>query len=158
VSAEAIGEPGQRRFRLRAMNDAGDTAAIWLEKEQLSALGEAIEKVLSDEDYQYVGVPLDDMEPEPVFPLSAAIDFRATQLSLAMNSEARHLVLIATETADAGEPGEVVSLQIDFRRSFELRTRISEVVAAGRKACPLCGGPMDPAGHVCVRSNGHQPH
>ncbi len=158
VSAEAIGEPGQRRFRLRAMNADGDTAAIWLEKEQLSALGEAIEKVLTDGDYKYAGLPLDDIEPAPVFPLSAAVDFRATQLSLGMNPDAKQLVLVATETGDAGEPGEVVSLEIDFRRCYELRGQISEVVAAGRKPCPLCGGPMDPAGHVCVRSNGHQPH
>lgn len=158
ISADAVGEPGQRRFRLRAMNAAGDSAAIWLEKEQLSALGEAIEKVLTDEAYRYAGVPLDDAEPDPVFPLTAAIDFRATQLSLGTNSGARQLVLVATESADADEPGEVVSLEVDFRRSYELRAQISEVVAAGRKPCPLCGGPMDPAGHVCVRSNGHQPH
>jgi uncharacterized repeat protein (TIGR03847 family) len=158
VLAEAIGEPGQRRFRLRAMNADGDSAAIWLEKEQLSALGEAIEKVLSDEDYRHARVPLDDLEPDPVFPLTATVDFRATQLSLGTNSGARHLVIVATESADADEPGEAVSLEVDFRRSYELRAQIRDVVAAGRKPCPLCGGPMDPAGHVCVRSNGHQPH
>ncbi len=158
VAAEAIGEPGQRRFRLRAMNASGDTAAIWLEKEQLSALGEAIGKVLQDEDYRYSPVPLDDQEPAPVFPLSAAADFRAAQLSLGTNSAEKRLVLIATESADASDPGEVVSMQIDWRRSYELRRQITDVVAAGRKPCPLCGGPMDPSGHVCVRSNGHQPH
>ncbi|MEX2081654.1 MAG: DUF3090 family protein, partial [Dehalococcoidia bacterium] len=30
-----------------------------------------------------------------------------------------------------------------------------EVVAAGRPPCPLCTAPLDPAGHVCVKRNGH---
>ncbi len=158
VSAEAIGEPGSRRFRLRAMSEAGDTASIWLEKEQLVALGEAIEKVLRDEGYEYTLVPLDDREPDPVFPLSASVDFRAAQLSMATNSGDERLVLIGTETPDAPDPGEVVAMEIDFRRCYELRVQIRAVVAAGRGTCPLCGGPVDPAGHVCVRSNGHQPH
>ena len=29
------------------------------------------------------------------------------------------------------------------------------VCAAGRPLCPLCGGPMDPNGHPCPRTNGH---
>jgi len=29
------------------------------------------------------------------------------------------------------------------------------VVAAGRLPCPLCGQPLDPAGHICPRRNGH---
>ncbi len=158
VSAEAIGEPGSRRFRLRAMSEAGDTASIWLEKEQLAALGEAIEKVLRDEGYEYTRVPLDDLEPDPVFPLSASIDFRAAQLSMGANAKSRSLVIIGTETADASAPGDVVTMEIDFRRCYELRGQIRAVVAAGRETCPLCGGPIDPSGHVCVRSNGHQPH
>ena len=30
-----------------------------------------------------------------------------------------------------------------------------EVVMAGRPACPLCGRPMDPEGHMCPKTNGH---
>jgi uncharacterized repeat protein (TIGR03847 family) len=29
------------------------------------------------------------------------------------------------------------------------------LVAAGRLPCPLCGQPLDPAGHICPRRNGH---
>jgi uncharacterized repeat protein (TIGR03847 family) len=29
------------------------------------------------------------------------------------------------------------------------------VVAAGRPPCPLCGQPLDPAGHLCPRHNGY---
>ena len=31
----------------------------------------------------------------------------------------------------------------------------AQLVVAGRPACPICGRPMDPDGHVCPRSNGH---
>ncbi len=32
--------------------------------------------------------------------------------------------------------------------------RAQAVVAAGRPPCQFCGGPMDPAGHLCPRANG----
>ncbi|HEX5479005.1 MAG TPA: hypothetical protein VFY79_04730 [Dehalococcoidia bacterium] len=28
-------------------------------------------------------------------------------------------------------------------------------MAGGRPVCPLCGLPMEPGGHACVRTNGH---
>ena len=47
VDAEAIGEPGQRTFRLRARSGAM-RAALWMEKEQLTVLGRAISRLLAD--------------------------------------------------------------------------------------------------------------
>src|SRR5689334_10476609 len=47
VDAEAIGEPGQRTFRVRART--GTTyAALWLEKESLASLGRAISQLLAE--------------------------------------------------------------------------------------------------------------
>ncbi|MGH8967899.1 MAG: DUF3090 family protein, partial [Actinomycetes bacterium] len=34
--------------------------------------------------------------------------------------------------------------------------RADRVINAGRKPCPLCGEPLDPAGHVCPRQNGYR--
>ena len=34
--------------------------------------------------------------------------------------------------------------------------RAMQLVAAGRPPCPLCGLPLDAAGHVCPRQNGHR--
>jgi uncharacterized repeat protein (TIGR03847 family) len=39
-------------------------------------------------------------------------------------------------------------------RSFVRRARA--LVSAGRPPCPFCGGPLDPTGHVCPRSNGYK--
>jgi uncharacterized repeat protein (TIGR03847 family) len=157
ISAEAIGQPGQRRFRLLAMNEDGESASLWLEKEQLTALGEAIENVLRDEGFEYQAAPLDDRPEDPVFPLNATVDFRLAQLSLGLNRESRQLVLIAFEGADEDE-SVVVNMSFHYRTAHELQAQITSVVAAGRPPCPLCTAPMDPAGHVCVRTNGHHPH
>jgi uncharacterized repeat protein (TIGR03847 family) len=157
ISAEAIGQPGQRRFRLRAINEVGETASLWLEKEQLSALGEAISNALESEGYVYERLPLDDIAPEPVFPLTAGVDFRLAQLSMGLNTDSKAIILIAADGPE-DEDSLTVTMEVDYRRSHELQRQIREVVAAGRPPCPLCTAPMDPAGHVCVRTNGHKPH
>ena len=153
ISAEAIGEPGQRRFRLRAVSTSGDTASVWLEKEQLAAVADAIGTVLAKEGYQYTRTPLDEREESPVFPPSADVDFRAGQLSMGIDQQRQRLVIVAGDAG--GDEGVTVAMELDFRRGYELRRQIADVIAAGRPPCPLCGGPMDPGGHVCPRTNGH---
>jgi len=158
ILAEAIGQPGQRRFRLLAMSEDGSTAFFWLEKEQLSALGDAIQNVLEDQGYVYQRTPLDDRGPDPVFPLSAAIEFRLAQLSLGLDRDGQNLVVVAADGPDEDEGATAVSMSLGYRLASELRRQIADVVAAGRPPCPLCTAPMDPAGHVCVKTNGHNPH
>lgn len=159
IAAEALGQPGQRRFRLRALNEDGQAADLWLEKEQLIALGDAIDTVLKDAGYEYQRLPLDDMEPDPVLPLNANVDMRIVQLSMGVNPTTQRVMLIGADGAETDDPGtSAVTLEVDYRRAYELRRQITSVVSAGRPPCPLCTAPMDPAGHVCVRSNGHNPH
>lgn len=159
VSAEAIGQPGQRRFRLRAMNQRSESATLWLEKEQLVALGDAIETVLNGEGYEYQRLPLDDREPEPVLPLDAVVEMRLATLSMGLDRETRRIVLKAGDSQSPDDSEAIsITMELDYRRAYELRGQIAEVAAAGRPPCPLCTGPMDPAGHVCVKTNGHHPH
>lgn len=159
VAADAVGQPGQRRFRLRALSERAESAELWLEKEQLAALGEALEGLLKNEGYRHQRLPMDDREPDPVLPLNASVELRILQLSMGINREVERIVLIGGDSADPDEPdATTVSLEFDFARAYELRQQITNVVAAGRPACPLCTAPMDPEGHVCVRSNGHHPH
>src|SRR6266702_3114665 len=46
VGAEAIGQPGQRRFRLFAMIH-NISVALWMEKEQLNNLSIALDRILA---------------------------------------------------------------------------------------------------------------
>ncbi len=154
LSADAVGQPGQRRFRLRAISQGGAYAFVWMEKEQLSAIGEAIETTLEHAEVDLASAG--PGEPEPVFPLQANLDLdvRAGRLSLGLNEETRRIVVVAAEAASEAE-GEAVSIEFDFDTARRLRAQITEVVAAGRPPCPFCGAPIDPEGHVCPRSNGH---
>jgi uncharacterized repeat protein (TIGR03847 family) len=103
-------------------------------------------------------MPKDDAEQEPVFPLNATVDFRLGQLSMGVDRENHQVVLIASDGQDADDDGQSVNMTFDFRLGHELRRQIIEVVSAGRPPCPLCTAPMDATGHVCVRTNGHNPH
>ncbi len=157
LGAEAVGQPGQRRFRIKVMNDEGRTASLWLEKESLTALGDAIETVLKDESFEQrrpstPSTPSDD----PVFPWRCDLDFRVGQLSMGVYREQRQLVFMAAEVvAEGDESGAALQVAVDFGRGIDFRQQILRVVAAGRPPCPLCGGPLDPSGHVCPRQNGH---
>ena len=158
VAAEAIGQPGQRRFRLLVLNAEADLGSLWLEKEQLAALGDAFDTVLGNENYEHQATPRDDLTQAQPFPLNAEVEMRVAQLSMGVNQDARRVVLVASDSADP-DASDAVNLQfeVDYRRAYELRRQIADVVAAGRPKCPLCTAPMDPEGHVCVRSNGHHP-
>jgi uncharacterized repeat protein (TIGR03847 family) len=158
LAPEAIGQPGQRRFRLLAMSEQGETASLWLEKEQLSALGDAIQNVLQDQGYEPQRTALDDRVEDPVFPLKTTLEFRLAQLSLALDRDGRKLVLVAADGPDEEDDTTIVTMSLGYAIAAELRRRITEVVAAGRPPCPLCTAPMDPGGHVCVKTNGHNPH
>ena len=152
VSAESIGQPGSRRFRLIAMNEDGQSAFFWLEKEQLISLGDAIETVLKDEATDVRPRALDDREEPPVYPLHATTEWRIGQLSMGINRPERQIVLIATEASE-GE-ADAVQVGFDYQRGAELRDTIIAVVASGRPPCPLCGAPLDST-HICPRKNGH---
>jgi uncharacterized repeat protein (TIGR03847 family) len=156
AGAEALGAPGQRRFRIKVMNAASRTASLWLEKEQLSALGDAMEAVLKGEGYEHHQRPLDDVEPEPVFPLNSDIEFNVGQLSMGLYREQKTIVVTSAPAHGEGEePPPGITFAISYPEAGEFRHQIARVVAAGRPPCPLCGGPMDPMGHICPRSNGH---
>jgi hypothetical protein len=109
------------------MNDAGESASLWLEKEQLAALGDAIETVLKDEAYTYQPVAPDDAAPEAVLPLDATVDIQLAQLSMGVNTEARRIVLICADGPAGAEETRGVTMEFDYRRGFELRRQIAEI-------------------------------
>ena len=47
----------------------------------------------------------------------------------------------------------VLRLRPEQARKFAARTAL--IVDSGRAPCPLCGEPLDAAGHMCVRTNGY---
>jgi uncharacterized repeat protein (TIGR03847 family) len=58
-------------------------------------------------------------------------------------------------SADADDPRDVVRVELEPQAALRFASGALEVVRAGRPPCPLCGAPLDPIGHFCVRRNGH---
>jgi uncharacterized repeat protein (TIGR03847 family) len=56
------------------------------------------------------------------------------------------------------EDGYLARLYLTAAQARAMAARGSEAVERGRPPCPLCGGPLDPSGHVCPRLNGHGRH
>ncbi len=55
------------------------------------------------------------------------------------------------------EEDSTLTLRLTKEWAGGLAIAIVLLVEAGRPLCPLCGGPLDPKGHDCPRTNGHAP-
>lgn len=167
-----VGPPGQRTFFLQAQGGRR-LMSMSCEKEQVSVLAERIGDLLDQfaPDESAVGAAEDNE------PLTTPIEdeFRVATLSLAWDP-ARTSVVIEAFDQDVPEAGDEDEDAVDvpeaFIESMEARTAVRVVlspavarefarrtlslVTAGRPPCPFCGGPLDPNGHVCPRSNGYK--
>jgi len=56
---------------------------------------------------------------------------------------------------DAPEGPDVLRVRLTAAMALGFARRAARVVSSGRPACPFCGQPLNPEGHVCVRSNGY---
>jgi len=156
LTAGAVGVPGQRTFYLVAGNE--DTLVrVWLEKEQLQALSAAIQEVLAD----LKGREATQSGESPEAPgLEAGLeeslqgDFHVGRLALGFD-EARDMLVLLVYEADDEEEKPTLHCWATRRQMQALGQRAAAVCAGGRPSCPLCGGPMDPTGHRCPKSNGH---
>jgi uncharacterized repeat protein (TIGR03847 family) len=155
VQVEALGEPGQRRFRLMAVID-GETHIIWMEKQQLQALGMAIEQLL--EQVPDANLPIANGESVAEFDQNTLHQFRVGRIELGYDVGNQRVVISAfdLQQEDTDESAALV-LRLNLHQSTELSTDAALIVAAGRPLCPMCGQPMDPEGHVCPQQNGHLP-
>jgi uncharacterized repeat protein (TIGR03847 family) len=154
IEGEAFGEPGKRTFRVYVANET-DAAALWMEKEQLAALGRAIETQIGR-----LRAPRGRREPAAPSPASAysgapSLDFRVAQLALGFDEREGAFLLLAYTPEDEDPDKPAFSCQATPGQFRALAEQIQRVVSAGRPTCPLCAQPMDPAGHPCARANGH---
>lgn len=150
---EAIGEPGSRRFRFVAQIGV-ETIVVWMEKQQLQALGIAIEQVLD----QVVSdrPALESGSSIGAFDLNTSNQFRAGRMELGYDERRDRLVIIAHDLEDpSGDPR--VTCRISRDQARDLSSEAAMVVVAGRPLCPLCGNAMGPGPHVCPGMNGHLP-
>jgi uncharacterized repeat protein (TIGR03847 family) len=157
IDAEAIGTPGKRTFRVRILR-GNDSAALWVEKQQLAALGEAIPRLIEQLNTpdQHANT---DAETITAFPDEPTVEFKVGRLALGYAAHEDRLVLLAhaQETEEDDDP-DLPGFTCRFTREQArlLSTACAEAVAGGRPICLLCHRPIDPEGHLCPRANGHQ--
>ncbi len=156
MEADAEGPPGKRTFRLLVAGKKG-TASLWLEKEELRALGIAIDQLLA----RVSGRPewkLYGKAPEPYASAAESrptpvVDFKVGQLSLGYETDSGMFVLLVHDSEDDPEGPATFTCLASATQVRALSRRIESVVSAGRPTCPLCGDPVEADGHICVREN-----
>lgn len=173
LGAEAIGQPGQRRFRLFVRSKRG-AAFIWMEKEQLNHLSLIIDRFLAQlsqgqvlrTEAQAGGLPATTTSLPVDFPLSPEHDFQVAELRINYEERRSMFQLVAVPLEIIMQPGEepaarinetdAVSFLFTQQQAQALTNTIAAIVPAGRPVCPLCGTPLDGSPHACVRQNGHR--
>ena len=94
-------------------------------------------------------------------------EFRVGTMGLGWDSEAQTVVvelLAVSETEfdasvvldDAEDGPDAVRVFLTPESARQFATRSNRVISAGRPPCPLCDEPLDPEGHICVRTNGYR--
>jgi uncharacterized repeat protein (TIGR03847 family) len=172
LGADAVGGPGERRFRLYAL--AGTRSAImWMEKEQLNTLSLALDRVLAQLTEGNVLRTVAQAGPKPVpagmpanFPSQPTFEFQVGQIRIGYDEGRTLLALIAAPIEILLERGqepraiiredESVSIFFTMQQAQNLTSSINVLVASGRPVCPLCNTPLDGGPHACVRQNGHR--
>jgi len=172
LGADAVGQPGQRRFRLFVRTQTS-SAILWMEKEQLLNLSLVIDRVLAQisegrilrTEAQAGGLSPVTGDMPTSFP-TPAYDMQVGQLRLSFDGEQGAFILAAVPfdivEDEGGEPQ--LSLRTDDSLTFfftveqaqHLTGRITFLVNSGRPLCPLCHTPLDGGPHSCIKQNGHR--
>jgi uncharacterized repeat protein (TIGR03847 family) len=158
LDAEAIGVPGQRRFRLIA-GSGNDVVSLWMEKEQLNALGEAISQLLEQlTESKLVRRVIEPQAAGAPNPLPATIpEYVASKIMIGYDEEQQVIAIFAHHVEQEDDDDPIFSARTSLGAAKGLAEKIATVVAAGRPRCPRCGAPIGPEGHVCPHNNGHLP-
>ena len=169
-----IGEPGQRTFFLQARSDH-NVISVALEKQQVLALVERLDELLDE----LMQVPGNETVIPAITPLALADtapldlpiveEFRVGTMTLSWDPVEQRIVIEifpgGNQPGDAdeaeqsdNEPEELVLVRLPPAAARAFCSRSLQVVEAGRPACPFCGNPVEPEGHLCVRANGFRRH
>jgi len=155
VTIGAEGPPGQRTFYLQAARGR-EVVSLIIEKFQAVSLAHGIEELferIAEHHPERVGGlrPADgDMALlQPVAPA-----FRVGEMSIGIDEDDEHIVLVAEEN---GPDDEVRRVRIGatYEQMLALAQRALTVAQQGRPICELCGEPKEADGHFCPRKNGH---
>jgi uncharacterized repeat protein (TIGR03847 family) len=145
-----VGPVGRRIFLLQCRSGSV-TLTVKVEKQQVAVLAEYLVRLLGDLP-RSDEVP-DDMELDDVTEPRWVVG----TLGVSYDEDNDRIVLVAEELVAEGEDGDVARCAVTRAQAAAFAIRATGLVEAGRPPCPMCGLPLDPAGHECPRTNGHRP-
>jgi uncharacterized repeat protein (TIGR03847 family) len=164
ITAEAVGEPGERTFYLQARHGA-DLVTVTVEKQQVQLLAASVLELLEDAATTEPTIGEEAMGLEE--PLDAR--WRAGRLSIGFDQD-RDLFMLeveeflpSLEELDLDDPApldpevdpETIRIWASPGQMLALSRHGAAVAARGRPLCQFCGNPIDAEGHACPAMNGH---
>jgi uncharacterized repeat protein (TIGR03847 family) len=154
LRADAEGLPGDRHFFLQARSASG-SACLWLERDELQALGLSIGALFTDLLLEGTRKPRPSTEgvDETVEAEPAELDMTVVSLGLGFDDEHNCPILVVDGVEEDAEE-QTTLVCWGSRKLFEsLQADIERLAHSGRPRCPLCEGVLDDAGHACPRMN-----
>jgi uncharacterized repeat protein (TIGR03847 family) len=170
ITVGTVGEPGSRTFFIQAREDSL-VVSLKVEKGQVAALAERLGELLHEN-------PASSPIPEPAdldLEEPTLAEFVVGSLGLSFSTDDDRVVIVCEELVfvdpdedddefedddeddEADSRGAVARFGLTRGQAAALAMRGATLLATGRAACPLCGYPLDPRGHVCPKTNGHRP-
>lgn len=165
-TAGAVGQPGARVFYLQA-RQRGTVVTLKVEKEHVRALGEYLAGLLTQLEASATKPAADAGLLQPLEPV-----WDVGSLGLGYDDTRDRIIVVANEATGAEEDEEAPTTEreqpaadvatarfaITRGQAAAFTERARALMKGGRPACPMCSQPVDAAGHVCPRANGHVVH
>ena len=146
----AVGPPGQRVFYLQA-RQGRTVVTLKSEKEQVRVLGEYLAEMLERLPAARESAPTDVALLEPLDPAWAV-----GTIGIGYDEAIGRVVVVLTGVVEEeGEEAPSARFAVTPGQAAAFVERARALMRAGRPICPMCATAIDPAGHVCPRSNGH---
>jgi uncharacterized repeat protein (TIGR03847 family) len=161
VSCVAIGKPGERTFFIQARG-SDQKVSLLLEKIQLQSLAQGIDDFLSEIKEKYTDLAAPEMKYNPgSMTVDPPVDplYRVGEVGLAYAEDEDMAIILLKEimtTQEVQDDLRVVRLWVNRTQLAVFSDWAKTVINSGRLICPQCGEPMDPAGHLCPKKNGHK--
>ena len=148
-SVGTVGEVGARVFLIQAIQGPR-TLTVKVEKQQIAVLATYLTRAI--EGLGRPGHLPDDLDL--MLSPDDGIDFVAGQISVAIDVDEGSVQVVIEGIGE--DEGDSATITVTKEQAAAFAIRSTLLVEAGRPPCPLCGFPLDPAGHDCPRTNGHR--
>jgi uncharacterized repeat protein (TIGR03847 family) len=154
-----IGEVGQRLFLFYCRQGLNETT-VKVEKQQVAVLASYLGRIVRE-----LGRPghlPDDLD----FYGSEEFEWVVGTIGVSYDEDLDRIVIVLEEIGvedeeeeeeEDDETGRVLRVALSREQAGGFAIHATTLVEAGRPPCPLCALPLDPAGHICPRTNGHRP-